>query len=261
MALRIHRRCATPPNRRIERDLHSQLDRSARRRNAGAYADQPAQAPEGRAARHHARPRISRVRRCRPRLHRRGRRPVVRVAGIRLGAARRGRRRADAHARLLPPLSPPLARAGGRARRDAAQNRTRAHGARGVPVLGFGGKRHRGEARLVLLECGRRAATHQDHRAPHGLPRQHVRRRQPVGKARYACGLRLAVCALQAHRISPLLPPPRAGRDGDAVFRPYGRGAGDAHPGGRSADDCRVFRRAGHGRRCTSTTFCSWPTR
>ena len=47
-----------------------------------------------------------------------------------------------------------------------------------------------------------RAAAHQDHRAPDGLPRQHLRRRQPLGQAGHARRLRLAVRAVQAHRIS-----------------------------------------------------------
>src|SRR5205823_1875280 len=106
MASQTHRRCGR--HRRIERELHSELDRGARCRNPGAYADQSAQAPERRPARHHAWPGLSCLRRYRTRLHRRGRGTLVRVARIRLRAACAGRRRADAHARLLPSLSPSL---------------------------------------------------------------------------------------------------------------------------------------------------------
>ena len=164
-------------------------------------------------------------RRFRPRLHRSGRGAVVRLAGLRLGAARQGRLRADAQARLLPPLSPPLERAGHRARREASRDRARAHGARRLPMLGLGGERHRDQARLVLLGRGRPAAADQDHRAPNGLSRQHLRRRQPVGQAGHACGFRPAVRAVQAHRIPALLPPPRAGRDRDGIFDAHGRSA------------------------------------
>jgi hypothetical protein len=80
-------------------------------------------------------------------------------------------------------------------------------------VLGLGGERHRHQARLVLLERRRAAAADQDHCPPDGLPRQHLRRRQPVGKAGHARRLRPAVRTVQAHRISPLLPQSRAGRD------------------------------------------------
>src|SRR5256886_2008496 len=224
-ALQIHRRCGKPPNRRIERELYPELDRGARRRNAGAHADQSAQAPDARPARHHARPGLSRVRRFRPRLYRRGCGPVVRVAGIWPRAARPGRRRADAQARLLPSVSASLERTGRRAGGNASQNCARAHGAGRVPVLGLGGERYRRQARLVLLECRRAAAAHQDHRAPDGLPRQHLRRRQSVGQAGQARGIRLAVRAVQAHRISPLLSAPRTRRDGRAIFRPHGAGA------------------------------------
>src|SRR5262249_30168840 len=82
-ALQIHRRCAKPPNRRIESDLYSELDRGARRRKPGAHADQPAPAPAGRPARHRARGGLSRLRRFRPRLHRHG-------GGAVVGFARRG---------------------------------------------------------------------------------------------------------------------------------------------------------------------------
>ena len=206
----------------LERDLHPELDRGARRREPGAHADQPAQAPAGRPAGHRARRGLPRVRRFRPRLHRGGRRAVVRLARLRLRAARQGRLRADAQARLLPSLSPPLERAGHRARREAARDRAGADGARRLPVLGLGGERHRHQARLVLLGRGRAAAAHQDHRAPDGLPRQHLRRRQPLGQAGHARRLRPAVRAVQAHRISALLPPPRAGRERDGVLRPHG---------------------------------------
>ena len=123
-------------------------------------------APDGRPAGHHARRRLPRVRQHRARLHRGGRRPVVRLARLRLRAARQGRLRADARARLLPPVSPPLQRARHRAGREAAGDRAGADGARHLPVLGLGGQRHRHQARLVLLERGRPAAAHQDHRPP-----------------------------------------------------------------------------------------------
>ena len=106
--------------------------------------------------------------------------------------------------RLLPSLSPSLERAGRRAGRDAAQDCAGAHGARGLPVLGLGGERHRHQARLVLLECGGRAAADEDHRAPHGVSRQHLRRREPVGKARHACRLRPAVCARSSTPSFPI---------------------------------------------------------
>ena len=105
-----------PLQRRTKHDLHSQLDRGARHRQPGAHADQPAQAPDRRAAGHHARRRLPRVRQYRARLHRGGGGAVVRVARLRLRAARQGRLRADARARLLSPLSAPLERARGRAR-------------------------------------------------------------------------------------------------------------------------------------------------
>ena len=38
------------------------------------------------------------------------------------------------------------------------------------------------------------------------------------------------------------------GETRDGVLDPHGRGAGDAHPSGRTRDDRRLFRRAGHGR-------------
>ena len=76
-----------------------------------------------------------------------------------------------------------------------------------------------------------------------------ARRRQPVGKAGHACRLRPAARAVQAHRISPLLPPSRAGRDRARVFGPHGRGARDSHPGGRARHHRRLFRGACHGRR------------
>ena len=97
-----------------QRELHPQLDRGARHREPGAHADQPAHAPGGRPAGHHARRRLPGVRQYGPRLHRGGGRAVVRVARLRLRAARQGRLRADARARLLPPLPPPLERAGDR---------------------------------------------------------------------------------------------------------------------------------------------------
>src|SRR5262249_410746 len=127
-ALQIHRRCAKPPNRRIESDLYSELDRGARRRKPGAHADQPAPAPVGRPAGYRARGGVALLPRSRPRLHRHGGGAVVRFARLRLRAARQSRLRADAKPRLLPSLSPPLERARHCACRDAARNRARAHG-------------------------------------------------------------------------------------------------------------------------------------
>ncbi len=175
--------------------------------------------------------------------------PVVRVAGLRLRAAGQGRLRADARARLLPPLSPPLQRARHRARREAARDRAGADGARRLPVLGLGGQRHRHQARLVLLarQVGEPQRTKIIARQ-YGLPRQHLRRRQPVRQARHARGLRPAVRQLQAHRVPALLPPPRAGRERGAVLRPHGRGAGDADRGGRARHHRGLLRRAGDGR-------------
>ena len=143
-----------------QRDLHPEFDRGARRREPGAHADQPAPAPAGGPAGDRPRRGLPRVRRCRPRLHRGDRRAVVRIARLRLRAARQGRLRADAQARLLPPLPPPLERAGDRAGREAARDRAGADGPRRLPMLGLGGERHRHQARLVLLGRGRQAAAH-----------------------------------------------------------------------------------------------------
>ena len=173
---------------------------------------------------------------------------MVRLARLRLRAARQGRLRADARARLLPPLSPPLERARHPAGREAARDRAGADGARDLPVLGLGGQRHRHQARLVLLERGRPAAAHQDHRPPDGLSRQHLRGGQPVRQARHARRLRPAVRALQAHRVPALLPPPRGGRERGAVLRPHGRGAGEDDRGRGARHHRRLLRRAGDGR-------------
>ena len=134
------------------------------------------------------------------------------------------------------------------------------------------------QARLVLLGRGRTAAAHQDHRAPDGLSRQHLRRGEPLRQARHACGLRLAVRAVQAHRIPALLPPPRGGRERGGVLDAHGRSARELIAGGRARHHRRIFRRAGDGsgrrdhsaakatsrrsrRSCASTTSCSSPTR
>ena len=78
---------------------------------------------------------------------------------------------------------------------------------------------------LVLLERYWSATTHQDHRAPDGLPWQHLRHRESLWKTGHACRLRLALCKFQAHRVSPLLPSSRARRVRDRVFNAHGRGA------------------------------------
>ena len=56
-------------------------------------------------------------------------------------------------------------------------------------------------------DADRSAAADQDHRAPHGLSRQHLRGGEPVGQARHARGVRAAAPALPAHRVPALLPP------------------------------------------------------
>ena len=175
---------------------------------------------------------------------------MVRLAGLRLRAARQGRLRADAHARLLPPLSPPLERAGDRARREAAQDRAGADGARRLPVLGLGGERHRHQARLVLLERGR---------ASRSAPRS----------SRATWPTTATPAPPSASRASPTCTPAsacRSRRSSTPNFPHYyrrhepgetevefsaahGRGARGADPSGRPRHHCRLFRRAGHGRR------------
>ncbi len=196
-----------PPHRRTLRDLYSELDRGPRCRQPRAHADQPSHPPAGGPAGHCARRGLPRVRRYRARLHRSGGGAVVRLARFRLRAARQGRLRADAKARLLPPLSPPLDRAGHRAGGSASQDRAGSDGPRHLPMLGVGGERHRNQARLVLLGCRRGAAAHQDHLAPDGVSRQYLRGREPVGEAGHARRIWLAVRAVQTHRIPALLSP------------------------------------------------------
>ena len=67
------------------------------------------------------------------------------------------------------------------------------------------------------------------------------------GKPDMHAGFGLPFAPVPPHRVPPLLPPARAGRDRGAVFRPHGRGARYADPGRRAGHDRGLFRRAGHG--------------
>ena len=277
---RSSRRCARPPIGGSERDLHSQLDRGARHRQPGAHADQPAQAPDGRPARHRARRGLPRVRRCRPRLHRGGRRPVVRLARLRLRAARQGRLRADAHARLLPPLSPPLdtsrrsrsPRSCSRSRRcrwRAWCSSARARRRTTPPSSSPGTTGTRSASRSAPRSSRASMAYHGNTCAAVSLS----------GKPDMHAGFGLPFAPFKHTEFPALLPPPRGRARPSEQFSARMAEALEALIQAEGPDTDRgVLRRAGHGRRrrdraadraisrrcrrcCASTTSCSSPTR
>src|SRR5262249_17389670 len=122
-----------------------------------------------------------------------------------------------------------------------------ADGACPVPMLRLGGDRNCDQAGLVLLERSRATTADEDHRAADGLPRQYLRRREPVGETRYACGLWPAARTFQAHGTPPLLPRPRSRRDRTRIFHAHGAGARHAYSTGGPRHHRRLLRRAGHG--------------